>query len=129
MVETSRTPNQHDPKRSRQASVDYCRPGRESRETPIQLTASMIEKGVVGRGLRWRDWVRDQFDADLTIFPNRVRARGREPCPGGVISRAAEPAAASEQRQPVLQRLPGPSPRGDVVATRQRGHEPLWHGG
>lgn len=76
-----------------------------------------------------RYWVRDQFDADLTTFPNRVRARGREPCPRDVISRAAEPAAASEQRQPVLQHLPGPSRRGNVVATRQRGHEPLWHGG
>ena len=93
-------------------------------------TCAWREKRVVRRGSRWRYWVRDQFDACLTFFANRVRARGgASRCPGGVINPAADPAAAAEQREPVLQHLSGPSPCGNVVATRQRAHELLWHGG
>ena len=107
-----------------------ARPRLPLRRRPSKPDLLLARKGVVRRGSRRRYWVRDQFDACLTFFANRVRARGcASRCPGGVINPAADPAAAAEQREPVLQHLSGPSPRGNVVATRQRAHEPLWHGG
>lgn len=49
---------------------------RPLRRRPSKPDLLLARKGVVRRGSRRRYWVRDQFDACLTFFANRVRARG-----------------------------------------------------